>query len=68
MNGSEIVQTASAQSIKTASAQRFPLSWSHYVRLLTVKKSDARIFYEAEALLGGWSVRQLEIILSNGTW
>ena len=56
----EIMQTASAQSIKTASAQRFPLSWSHYVRLLTVKKSEARIFYEAEALRGGWSVRQLD--------
>ncbi len=56
----EIMQTASAQSIKTASAQRFPLSWSHYVRLLTVKKSEARIFYGAEALRGGWSVRQLD--------
>ncbi len=61
-NTNEIMQTASAQSIKTASAQRFPLSWSHYVRLrlLTVKKSEARIFYEAEALRGGWSVRQLD--------
>src|SRR5659263_204866 len=56
LDTNEIMQTASAQSIKTASAQRFPLSWSHYVRLLTVKKSEARIFYEAEALRGGWSV------------
>ena len=41
-------------------APRFPLPWSHYVRLLSVKKDDARRFYEAEAIRGGWSVRQLE--------
>lgn len=39
---------------------RFPLSWSAYVRLLAVKKSDARAFYETEALRSGWSVRQLD--------
>jgi hypothetical protein len=39
---------------------RFPLPWSHYVRLFSVKKDDARRFYEAEAIRGGWSVRQLE--------
>jgi predicted nuclease of restriction endonuclease-like (RecB) superfamily len=38
----------------------FPLSWSHYVRLLSVEKSEARKFYEAESLRGGWSVRQLD--------
>jgi len=38
----------------------FPLSWSHYVRLLSVSKTEARAFYEAEALRGGWSVRQLD--------
>jgi predicted nuclease of restriction endonuclease-like (RecB) superfamily len=65
LDTNEIMQTASAQSIKTASAQRFPLSWSHYVRLLTVKKSEARIFYEAEALRGGWSVRQLDRQIST---
>jgi predicted nuclease of restriction endonuclease-like (RecB) superfamily len=37
----------------------FPLSWSHYVALLSVKNSHAREFYETEALRGGWSVRQL---------
>lgn len=39
--------------------QAFPLSWSHYVGLLTVKNSKAREFYEAEALRGGWTVKQL---------
>lgn len=38
----------------------FPLSWSHYVRLLSVKNDHARRFYEAESLRGGWSVRQLD--------
>ncbi|MGP1384385.1 MAG: PDDEXK nuclease domain-containing protein [Thainema sp.] len=46
----EIIQTVSGQ---------FPLTWSHYVKLLSVKSSEARAFYEAEALRHGWSVRQL---------
>lgn len=37
----------------------FPLPWSHYVRLLGVKKKEARTFYEQEAIRGGWSIRQL---------
>ncbi|MCK5861775.1 MAG: DUF1016 domain-containing protein, partial [Candidatus Hydrogenedentes bacterium] len=40
-------------------AQFFPLPWSAYVRLLSVKNEQARCFYETEALRGGWSVRQL---------
>ena len=39
---------------------RFPLPWSHYVRLLSVKKESARRFYEEEAIRGGWSFRQLD--------
>ena len=38
----------------------FPLAWSHYVRLMSVKTAQARAFYETEAIRGGWSVRQLE--------
>jgi predicted nuclease of restriction endonuclease-like (RecB) superfamily len=41
-------------------AARFPLPWSAYVRLLSVTSEQARKFYEAEALRGGWSVRQLD--------
>ena len=41
-------------------AAAFPLPWSHYVRLLSVKSQVARRFYEAEALRGGWTVRQLD--------
>ncbi|HSQ63456.1 MAG TPA: PDDEXK nuclease domain-containing protein [Polyangiaceae bacterium] len=48
-------QTPSALS----AAPSFPLPWSHYVRLLSVKSAPARAFYEAEALRGGWTIRQL---------
>ncbi len=41
-------------------ASHFPLPWSAYVRLLSVKNENARRFYETEALRGGWSVRQLD--------
>ena len=41
-------------------ARRFPLAWTHYTRLLRLNNPLARGFYEAEALRGGWSVRQLE--------
>ena len=37
----------------------FPLPWSAYVRLLSIKNIQARDFYETEALRGGWSIRQL---------
>lgn len=59
-------QTASAESTTLpaepslrAIARYFLLPWSAYVRLLSVKNENARRFYEAEALRGGWSVRQL---------
>jgi predicted nuclease of restriction endonuclease-like (RecB) superfamily len=40
-------------------AAAFPMPWSHYVRLMAVASPEARAFYEAEAVAGGWSVRQL---------
>ena len=43
-----------------ALANQFPLPWSAYVRLLSVKNPEARTFYETEALRSGWSVRQLD--------
>lgn len=43
----------------------FPLPWSHYVRLLSVKDVQARKFYENEALRSGWSVRQLNRQISS---
>lgn len=66
----EKVQTASGQSGPKAIVQTtpglstahplFPLSWSHYVRLLTVEHDAARRYYESESIRGGWSVRELD--------
>ena len=47
-------------SSKPVRANQFPLPWSAYVRLLSVKSPEARTFYETEALRLGWSVRQLD--------
>lgn len=56
----QIVQMPSAQSLDLSLlAQAFPLSWSAYVRLLSVKNPQARAFYETEALRGGWTIAQL---------
>jgi len=42
-------------------ADTFPLPWSHYVTLIGRARSpEAMDFYLAEALRGGWSVRQLK--------
>lgn len=41
-------------------ARAFPLPWTHYGRLLRVRNALAREFYAREALVGGWSVRQLD--------
>ena len=54
-----IEATRLAPSLTTLS-NAFPLSWTHYVRLLRTRDDHARAFYEIEALRGGWSVRQLD--------
>ncbi|MFO7534355.1 MAG: PDDEXK nuclease domain-containing protein [Kiritimatiellia bacterium] len=36
------------------------LSWTHYRILLRVDKSEARAFYEIEAIQNNWSARELE--------
>jgi predicted nuclease of restriction endonuclease-like (RecB) superfamily len=78
--GSDILPTPSGElearaKVPTASGESalarppipfaFPLSWSHYVRLMSVQKPHARAFYEAEAIRGGWSVRQLDRQIST---
>jgi predicted nuclease of restriction endonuclease-like (RecB) superfamily len=53
------LQTPPAKYSIADIAACFQLPWSHYVLLLSVKNHEGRAFYEAEALRGGWSVRQL---------
>ena len=61
----EICQIPSAKLNAASLAGVFPLSWSHYVRLMSVEKPHARAFYESEAIRGGWSVRQLDRQIST---
>jgi predicted nuclease of restriction endonuclease-like (RecB) superfamily len=57
----QIRQTLSGEfDALAALSSKLPLPWSHYVKLLNLKNELARRFYEAEALRGGWTVRQLE--------
>lgn len=56
----EIRQTASGEFDLASIAEKLLLPWSHYVKLLGVKHAPARRFYEAEALRGGWTVRQIQ--------
>lgn len=79
LEAEQIPQTASAEftSLQKAQspsalsadlpalAQAFPLPWSAYVRLLSVKNEQARRFYETEALRGGWSVSQIDRQISS---
>jgi predicted nuclease of restriction endonuclease-like (RecB) superfamily len=47
------------EKVQTVSAQSFPLSWSHYVRLISITSPSERSFYEIEAIQNQWSVREL---------
>ena len=63
-SGLPIHQTASGESVSidtilSAIAPHSPLPWSAYVQLLLVRNEAAREFYEAEAMVGGWTIRQL---------
>jgi predicted nuclease of restriction endonuclease-like (RecB) superfamily len=60
INAITISAIGGISSTVSALASRFALPWSAYVRLLSVKRPEARSFYEAEALRSGWSVRQLD--------
>lgn len=47
------------QISQTLSA-KFPLSWSHYVCLLSIANEQERAFYEIEAASEGWSLREMK--------
>ncbi|MDR0533247.1 MAG: PDDEXK nuclease domain-containing protein [Verrucomicrobiales bacterium] len=61
-----ICPTPSGKLTLSDLARAFPLPWSHYVLLVSRAKSpEALEFYHAEALRGGWSVRQLDRQISS---
>jgi len=49
-----------SKSSTVSRKSNFPLSWSHYTRLLTLKNEQERRFYEVEAEQNNWSVRTLD--------
>jgi predicted nuclease of restriction endonuclease-like (RecB) superfamily len=57
-----LAETSKRQQINlTELARAFPLPWSSYVLLISRTRSPAAFaFYHAEALRGGWAVRQLK--------
>lgn len=58
---SEIVHKEQPVTVTLSDISKcFPLPWSHYVRLISLKTPETRSFYEKEALCGGWTVRQME--------
>ena len=58
---SGILQTPSAELSLVDIARRFPLPWSAYVRLLSVKSESARRFYDTESL-------QHRLVIGGGSW
>lgn len=59
----EIRQTTSdefADLPKTQEGRVFPLSWSHYLKLMRIKNIDERHFYEIEATRQGWSLSEFK--------
>ncbi len=48
--------------VRTVSAQ---LSWSHYVELIEIVDNQERDFYERQAVLHSWSVRELRRRIKN---
>ena len=59
----QIFQTPSGKSERL-----FSLSWSHYVFLLGIKKTDERDFYEIEATSQDWTVRELKRQFDSGLY
>lgn len=41
-------------------SDQFKLSWSHYLILMRMENSNARQFYEIEAINNNWSMRELK--------
>lgn len=46
--------------IQQTSATKFNLSWSHYLKLMRIKDSNERKFYEIESFKNNWSLRELQ--------
>ena len=44
----------------TSTGRKFPLGWSHYLKLMRINNVDERHFYEIEAYQNHWGIKELE--------
>ncbi len=56
----QILQTSSAKFNNKISSSFSKLTWSHYVRLLSINDEDERNFYLIEAAENNWKERELD--------
>jgi predicted nuclease of restriction endonuclease-like (RecB) superfamily len=66
-NSAALVQS-NTEALAATLAKQFPLSWSHYVSLLSLENPAERRFYEIEATQNSWSVRELERQISSSLY
>lgn len=60
--GDQIGQTLSDQLKNlpaVSTGRKFPLSWSHYLKLMRIDNADERHFYEIEATQNHWGIKEL---------
>ena len=62
-----IGQTVSDQ-LATTENRPFSLSWSHYVFLIGIKKTDEQSFYEIESTNQNWTLRELRRQFQSGLY
>ena len=43
-----------------STGRKFPLSWSHYLKLMRIDNVDERHFYEIEATQNHWGIKELD--------
>ena len=57
-----LIHESSDGALKIAQklSDKFPLSWSHYVFLMSIRQESERAFYEIEAANEIWSLRELK--------
>lgn len=56
------------QTVSVELSQKFNLSWSHYVILLSINNPEERKFYEIEAINCAWGCRELDRQISSSLY
>ncbi|MEI7579757.1 MAG: PDDEXK nuclease domain-containing protein [bacterium] len=55
----QVVSIVQEKQKSSAVMRIFKLSWTHYVRLMSIENVNERKFYEVESEVNSWSVREL---------